>query len=266
MIIDLELPEYLEIKGKYKFYGLGWMSKAPGYYYPTMVREFYANYIATLEDLCKKGLKPTEMRIPLRILVRGEMVDMSEATITRMIYGPNFKPPISTTGFDYRMRERHQSGGPSAKVDETTIDPAETTIRTKSVGHAAQLPPSTSVRAIKATLELYKNLHARVDDMEAQVNDRLKYLIVPDLTRSIAEQKKAQDDIQKLQQERHPQEFSIPEFEELEEDVPFIDLLGKHPKVTLITSPPATEAVPPDTMSAMFTTGAIAEVPKVTPP
>ncbi|MCD9642822.1 hypothetical protein HAX54_029842 [Datura stramonium] len=44
------LLEYQEIEGKYKFYVLGWMSEAPGYYYPTMVREFYTNYIATLEE------------------------------------------------------------------------------------------------------------------------------------------------------------------------------------------------------------------------
>ncbi|MCD7468160.1 hypothetical protein HAX54_006110 [Datura stramonium] len=33
-------------------------------------------------------------------------------------------------------------------------------------------------RAIIAALELYKNLHARVDDMEVRVNDRLKDLTV----------------------------------------------------------------------------------------
>ncbi|MCE2054891.1 hypothetical protein HAX54_041595 [Datura stramonium] len=40
-----------QIEGKYKFYSLGWMSKAPRYYFPTMVREFYANYNATLEGV-----------------------------------------------------------------------------------------------------------------------------------------------------------------------------------------------------------------------
>ncbi|MCE3051869.1 hypothetical protein HAX54_051087 [Datura stramonium] len=36
------------------------------------------------------------------------MVDISEATITRMLCGPNFTLPINTTEFDYRMRERHE--------------------------------------------------------------------------------------------------------------------------------------------------------------
>ncbi|MCD7460845.1 hypothetical protein HAX54_044593 [Datura stramonium] len=50
-IIDSEFPEYPEVEAKYKFYGLGWMSEAPGYYYAIMVREFYLNYIATLEGM-----------------------------------------------------------------------------------------------------------------------------------------------------------------------------------------------------------------------
>ncbi|MCD7446255.1 hypothetical protein HAX54_048453, partial [Datura stramonium] len=56
-IIDLEFPKYPEIEGKYNFYGFGWMSEEPGYYYPTLVREFYANYIAIFEGLCKNGHK-----------------------------------------------------------------------------------------------------------------------------------------------------------------------------------------------------------------
>ncbi|MCD9559828.1 hypothetical protein HAX54_018133, partial [Datura stramonium] len=60
-MIDSKLPEYPNIEAKYKFYVLGWMSEAPGNYYPTMVREFYANYIAFLEGFYKKGQKPLEM-------------------------------------------------------------------------------------------------------------------------------------------------------------------------------------------------------------
>ncbi|MCE3215656.1 hypothetical protein HAX54_003128 [Datura stramonium] len=100
-IIDSKLPKYSEIEGKYKFYGLGWMSEAPGYYYPTMVREFYVNYIATLEGLCKKGQKLAQIHMQTHIPVCGEMVDISEAIISRMLYGPNFTSPVSTAEFDY---------------------------------------------------------------------------------------------------------------------------------------------------------------------
>ncbi|MCD7465264.1 hypothetical protein HAX54_000940 [Datura stramonium] len=50
-------------------------------------------------------------------------------------------------------------------------------------------------RAVTTTLEPYKNLHAHIDDMEER-----------------------------------PLEFPIAEFEESEDDVPFIDLLAEKPK------------------------------------
>ncbi|MCD9641821.1 hypothetical protein HAX54_028267 [Datura stramonium] len=53
-------------------------------------------------------------------------------------------------------------------------------------------------RAITVALEPYKHLHARMDDME----------------------------------EQQPVEFLIAEFEELEDNAPFIDLLGEQPKAT----------------------------------
>ncbi|MCE3216869.1 hypothetical protein HAX54_008782 [Datura stramonium] len=57
-------------------------------------------------------------------------------------------------------------------------------------------------RAIISSLELYVRLHARIDDMEAQMNDRLKDIIVPDLAKFATELKKTQYDIAKLQQKR----------------------------------------------------------------
>ncbi|MCE3051338.1 hypothetical protein HAX54_049535 [Datura stramonium] len=130
-IIDSELPKYPKIHGKYKFYSLAWISEAPEYYYPIMVREFYVNYIAIMEGLRKKEKKSTEICI---------------------------------------------------------------------------------------------------DDMEARVNNRLKDLTASDLSRFAAKLKKSQEHILKLQQEQKPQEFPIPGFEELENDVTFIDLLGEQPK------------------------------------
>ncbi|MCE3215684.1 hypothetical protein HAX54_003189 [Datura stramonium] len=75
-------------------------------------------------------------------------------------------------------------------------------------------------KAIIATLEPHKNLHARIDYMEAQVNYRLKDLTMPYLARFAAELKKAQKDIMKFKREWQPQEFPIPGFKESEEDVP----------------------------------------------
>ncbi|MCE3050355.1 hypothetical protein HAX54_047036 [Datura stramonium] len=82
-----------------------WMGESPGNYYPNMVLEFYANYVATLDDQCKKGKKPTEMHMLLHVPVHGEIVYISAATINRMLYGPDFTSPARNTEFDYRMRE-----------------------------------------------------------------------------------------------------------------------------------------------------------------
>ncbi|MCD7451261.1 hypothetical protein HAX54_010476, partial [Datura stramonium] len=110
-IIDSELPEYPDIEAKYNFYGLGWMSEAPGNYYPTMVREFYVNYIVVLESLCKRRQKPSEVLMQKSIPFRGEMVDISAETINRMLYGPDFMPPVNIVEFEYWMRERQNQHG-----------------------------------------------------------------------------------------------------------------------------------------------------------
>ncbi|MCE3216532.1 hypothetical protein HAX54_006790 [Datura stramonium] len=160
---------------------------------------------------------------------------------------------------------------------------------------AEQLGPFVD-RAITPALEIYKHFRTRMDDMEARVNDRLMDLTGPELARVEVELKKAQNDILKLQQERQHPEFLIVEFEELEDDAPFIDLLGKQPKETAktdggdssssaprveghvigdtihlestthITLPPATEAAMSDPLSATTATEGIADGSGVIPP
>ncbi|MCD7447540.1 hypothetical protein HAX54_031569 [Datura stramonium] len=70
-IIDSELSEYPGIEKGYKLYGLGWTSGAPDSYFPNMVPEFYANFAVTLENMCKKGHKVSEMPISTKVQVRG---------------------------------------------------------------------------------------------------------------------------------------------------------------------------------------------------
>ncbi|MCD7471994.1 hypothetical protein HAX54_012816 [Datura stramonium] len=53
-------------------------------------------------------------------------------------------------------------------------------------------------RAIIASLEPYKSVHARIDAMEVTVNDRIKDLTVPDLARFAVELKKVQEDVLKF--------------------------------------------------------------------
>ncbi|MCD7461031.1 hypothetical protein HAX54_045030 [Datura stramonium] len=90
-------------------------------------------------------------------------------------------------------------------------------------------------RVIVAALAPYESLHAQIDDMEAQVNERLKDLIMPDLAK----------------------------FAESEEEDPFIDLLGEQPKARASTHE---RAIHDDSLNAPVTTNATVDIPGVITP
>jgi len=79
------------------------MAWVPGNYSEEMTREFYASYAATVRNSISKRAKPV-VQPPLQsTLVRGFPIDISEATIHRLIYGPAHTLPINTSGYDYGM-------------------------------------------------------------------------------------------------------------------------------------------------------------------
>lgn len=59
-----------------------------------MVHEFYATYTTTILSTLPKV---THTR------VRGWKVDISEATIHRILFGPEFLAPRSTAEYDYKL-------------------------------------------------------------------------------------------------------------------------------------------------------------------
>ncbi|MCD7459801.1 hypothetical protein HAX54_041999 [Datura stramonium] len=173
---------------KYKFYGLGWMSEALGYYYPAMVREFYMNYIAILEGLCKKGWKPLEMQMQKRIPVQGKMVDILEKTINRMLYGPDFTPSGASSELGVKVFIEHGSdyhqGENCRAVKKADKQDKQLKLFAEQLGLFIN-------RSVTTYLEPYKHFHARMDDMEARVNDRLKDLTLLESARVAVELKKA---------------------------------------------------------------------------
>ncbi|MCE3216533.1 hypothetical protein HAX54_006791 [Datura stramonium] len=88
-IIDSEFPEYLDIMGEYKFYDLGWMSEVPGNYYPTMVHEFYVNYLAVRQGLCKKGKILVGSGLTSTIPNRGDntLAEYREVLVASLVLG-----------------------------------------------------------------------------------------------------------------------------------------------------------------------------------
>ncbi|PHU04717.1 hypothetical protein BC332_25539 [Capsicum chinense] len=70
-IITTGLSRYPQMERVFKDYDLGWTTKRGESFFPILVREFYANYQATLENMCKKGQKATDMPNIDKISVRG---------------------------------------------------------------------------------------------------------------------------------------------------------------------------------------------------
>ncbi|MCD9641317.1 hypothetical protein HAX54_027469 [Datura stramonium] len=62
----LRATQILDIEQQYKYYDLRWI-EARDTYFPNMVRAFYANYAATLDNNGKKGQKASKLPILIKI-------------------------------------------------------------------------------------------------------------------------------------------------------------------------------------------------------
>lgn len=105
-IITSGLNRYPQLEQPFREYELAWTTKEGDTYCPTLVREFYANYAAILENMCKKGEKAADKPNMNQIPVRSVMVDLSDRTINWFLHGPNFIPPVTSQKFYHRMTDR----------------------------------------------------------------------------------------------------------------------------------------------------------------
>ncbi|KAH0709098.1 hypothetical protein KY284_010525 [Solanum tuberosum] len=89
------------------------MDKVLGEYSSHLTREFYSSYVATLMNFAadtettKSGQKDMASTWgPLNsILVRGKSIDISEASINRILHGPEYSAPISVGLFEGKHHE-----------------------------------------------------------------------------------------------------------------------------------------------------------------
>ncbi|KAG5611704.1 hypothetical protein H5410_022985 [Solanum commersonii] len=81
-----------------------WMARDPGTYSEDIVREFYASYAATLRGSISKRSNPMDQDPLTSIVVRGCLVDISHATISRFLYclTTGHSLSLNTTEFEYR--------------------------------------------------------------------------------------------------------------------------------------------------------------------
>ena len=105
-VIITELPGYPTIEKTFRDYGLGWTAKEGKLFYPTVVWEFYANYQARLESMCKSGETTADQPLLTRVPVRGVNVDISDTTINRFLHGPNFNPQDTNPAFYHRLKSK----------------------------------------------------------------------------------------------------------------------------------------------------------------
>lgn len=91
---------------KFHDYNLGWTTRGGNLFFPTLVREFYANYQARLENMCKEGQKLSDQPLLDKVPVWGVMVDISATTINRFLPGLNFTPQSTSPTFYTWLKHR----------------------------------------------------------------------------------------------------------------------------------------------------------------
>ncbi|KAH0699034.1 hypothetical protein KY284_013249 [Solanum tuberosum] len=111
VVADIKaFPDIYRIFQLHQFY---WMENAPGEYSSHLAKEFYSSYVATLMNFAadtettKHGQK--DMAItwgPLNsIVVRGKSIDISEASINKMLYGSEYSAPVLVGLFEGKHHE-----------------------------------------------------------------------------------------------------------------------------------------------------------------
>ncbi|KAH0748213.1 hypothetical protein KY290_027445 [Solanum tuberosum] len=107
-VVVVDIKVFPDIYWTFQFHQFDWMENAPGEYSSHLAREFYSSYAATLmnfvaeTETTKCGQRDNAITwVPLNsIIVRGESIDISEATINRMLHGPNYTVPFSVGLFE----------------------------------------------------------------------------------------------------------------------------------------------------------------------
>ncbi|KAH0748361.1 hypothetical protein KY290_027593 [Solanum tuberosum] len=112
-VVVADIKAFPYIYQTFQFHQFDWMSNAPGEYSSHLTREFYSSYAATLMNFVvgiettKWGQKDVAITLgPLNlIMVRGKSIDISEATINKMLHGLEYTAPASVGLFEGKHHE-----------------------------------------------------------------------------------------------------------------------------------------------------------------
>ncbi|KAK4726943.1 hypothetical protein R3W88_031860 [Solanum pinnatisectum] len=112
-VVVADIKVLLDIYRTFEFHQFDWIDNAPRDYSYYLTREFYSLYAATLmnfsadTETTKRGQSDIAMTWgPLNsIIVRGKSVDILEATIKRMLHGPEYSALASVGLFEGKHHE-----------------------------------------------------------------------------------------------------------------------------------------------------------------
>lgn len=102
-VISDGLSRVLSIQDMMIHYGPTWLKESLKQYSSMVVRDFHASYVPTIKHSLHMGKKPLTQPILIDTKVRSLWVDISEETIHRILFGPEYRSPRSIADFDYRV-------------------------------------------------------------------------------------------------------------------------------------------------------------------
>uniref|UniRef100_M1DLY3 Putative plant transposon protein domain-containing protein n=1 Tax=Solanum tuberosum TaxID=4113 RepID=M1DLY3_SOLTU len=124
-VVVADIKAFSDIYRIFQLHHFDWMDNAPGKYSSHLTREFYSSYAATLMNFAaviettKHGQK--DMAItwgPLNsIIVRGKSIDISKASINKMLYGSEHSAPTLVDLFEGK---HHEVTSDATMVDQTS--------------------------------------------------------------------------------------------------------------------------------------------------
>lgn len=105
-IITTTLHEYPELERRFNEYQLQRMSRPLGSYQPNVVPDFFDNYLALLKKDLPNDQKAADRDKLDVVPVRGVDIDISESTLNRFLFGPDYQSPWAIPELEHRFETR----------------------------------------------------------------------------------------------------------------------------------------------------------------
>ncbi|XP_060202605.1 uncharacterized protein LOC132631023 [Lycium barbarum] len=108
----------------------------PRKYIPILVRDFYASYVAEINNTYKPGQLKNKKHAPLEeATVRGLKIDFSGRAVNRFYFGDEYVPPTNTDELEYRLSDSRKDKDEDLHARELTVPPPVTLAQPPSKTH-----------------------------------------------------------------------------------------------------------------------------------